>query len=174
MFIDKTPKVNKFYSRPHSKKNKQDRQLFFFCSPPFLCNLLSVFIGMNRQGVKEKLEEGLYALSRVIYYINEKMQFVTLARELNFVKLFLLLQKIRFGERVIFRFEITGENLEVDIPRYVIFNELKKIIYFGSNETGFPGRILLSFKLNKDGKFIIKANIDNKEVIRIIKIQNQK
>ena len=73
--------------------------------PHFLYNVLNGLIGLNRMGDRSGLEASILDLKDLLRYTLDHARTVTLAEELAFIRKYLDLQKLRFGER--FDYEVT-------------------------------------------------------------------
>lgn len=88
--------------------------------PHFLINTIYSFIALNQIGETERLNTAFYSLAHMMRYVLSKERFSTLDQELQFLKDYLDLQQLRFGEKI--QYEICCEDTlrPVRIPRLLL------------------------------------------------------
>ncbi|MCL6478639.1 MAG: PocR ligand-binding domain-containing protein [Peptococcaceae bacterium] len=85
--------------------------------PHFLFNTLNTIRGLITLGKNEKALETLYAFSGLLRYALEQHgELVSLREELLYINRYLMIQKLRFGERLAFTVEVEESLQEIPIP----------------------------------------------------------
>ena len=77
-------------------RNAEFRSLQAQLQPHFIYNVLNGFIGLNRMGHKEALEQAIVKLSRMLRYVLLKQDQMSLKDEFQFLHHYCGLQKMRF------------------------------------------------------------------------------
>ena len=128
--------IEKNYIAKLAQEKAENRALISQLQPHFLFNTLNSLIALLYDRKYPELEEGLYSLSELLRYVLRKDNLVTLSEEMNFIKSYLLLQKIRFGERleyVVEEGEMTGS---LNVPRLLIQPFAENAVIHGIEPSG--------------------------------------
>lgn len=141
--------------------------------PHFLYNTLDAMRYLALSGKSEELYESLEALGS--YYrisLSKGQEFITIKEEIDILKSYLLLQKLRYGDIFDVIYDIDKEAYEYKIPKLVLQPLVENSIYHGIKPKGEPGLIKICVKL-KDDKIIISVEDDgvgmSEEVLNSIK-----
>ena len=86
--------------------------------PHFLFNTLNAIMGMVRTGEVQQAERALARFSDLLRAVLDDMdaQEVTLERELNFLRLYLSIEQMRFPDRLVVRIEADPDVLDAAVP----------------------------------------------------------
>lgn len=85
--------------------------------PHFLFNTLNTIRGLVTLGKNDKALETIYALSGLMRYtLDQHGELVSLQEELLYINSYLVIQKLRFGERLAFTIEVEEKLLNIPIP----------------------------------------------------------
>jgi LytS/YehU family sensor histidine kinase len=86
--------------------------------PHFLFNTLNAMMGMVRTGEVQQAERALSRFSDLLRAVLDDMdaQEVTLERELNFLRLYLSIEQMRFSDRLVVRIEADPDVLDAAVP----------------------------------------------------------
>ncbi|GBF32549.1 two-component sensor histidine kinase [Desulfocucumis palustris] len=85
--------------------------------PHFLFNTLNTITGLVILGENHKAQNTLYALTGLLRYnFNDRGDLVPLGEELDYVKNYLAIQKMRFGEKIQVEINVQPELLEAPVP----------------------------------------------------------
>lgn len=85
--------------------------------PHFLFNTLNTIRGLLMLDQKDRALDTIYALSGLLRYTLEQHgELVTLQEELQYIRSYLMIQKLRFGERLSFDIEVEDGLQHVSIP----------------------------------------------------------
>ncbi|RUS43945.1 sensor histidine kinase [Cohnella sp. AR92] len=80
-------------------RNAEFRSLQAQLQPHFLYNVLNGFIGLNRLGQKQSLENAIVALSKMLRYILLNSDRSTIKEEFEFLNMYCDLQRMRFQQK---------------------------------------------------------------------------
>lgn len=129
-------------------------------NPHFLYNALNSIAGLAHLSA-EKTEHMALALSKLFRYsINrEQSDWSTLAEEVNMVKIYLDIEKVRFGDRLDFCLDLPEELVEERVPRFMIQPLVENAIKHGVSE--LTGQGIIKVVVNKSGSVLEVAVEDN-------------
>lgn len=119
--------------------------------PHFLFNTLQT-IAILTHKEPETAEQMLVKLGDLLRSVmdNEEKPLVTLKQELDFVRQYLEIQQIRFGDRLIITWEIEPESESLQVPTMLLQPVVENAIEHGISRNSIPGEISLSTKSNTD------------------------
>lgn len=100
-------------------------------NPHFLYNTLNGFIGLNRKGEQKKLEKSIISLTKLFRYTCTNNDLVPLSLEINFVKDYLKLQKIKYEERLNIVYNIEDKTKNIIIPKLILQPLVENAIVHG-------------------------------------------
>ncbi len=89
-------------------------------NPHFLNNVLSSFVALNRMNEKKRLERAILKLSQMFWYTCEHGYDSRVDQECQFIESYLLLEKLRFEERLDYRISVEKEAGELEIPKLLL------------------------------------------------------
>jgi len=120
-------------------------------NPHFLFNSLNSISSLTITS-PEKAQEMIIKLSEYLRYSlnNEEQQITTLATELENIKLYLDIEKIRFGERLNFQFNCDDTSLKAQIPAMILQPLFENAIKHGVYESNEPINIYLNCKIEDE------------------------
>ncbi|HEV7396428.1 MAG TPA: histidine kinase [Pyrinomonadaceae bacterium] len=122
--------------------------------PHFLFNTLHTIAGLVRGNEKAQAVDMISGLSDLLRHALESAdeQEVTLKEEVNFINLYLDIQKVRFSDRLNVRMEIAPDTLEALVPNLILQPLVENAIRHG-----------ISLK-NSSGLLVIKSYSENGHV----------
>ncbi len=132
-------------------------------NPHFLYNTLNGFIGLNRKGEQKKLEKSIISLTKLFRYTCTNNDLVPLSLEINFVKDYLKLQKIKYEERLNIVYNIEDKTKNIIIPKLILQPLVENAIVHGlepiSDQVTITIKTAISETKNGNSLFIsIKDN----------------
>ncbi len=89
-------------------------------NPHFLNNVLVSLMALNRLSDQTALEAAIISLSKMFRYTCEHGYDSTIDKECRFIESYLMLEKLRFEERLIYRIEVEPEVGNMVIPKLLI------------------------------------------------------
>lgn len=141
--------------------------------PHFLYNTLDAMRYLALSGKSEELYESLEALGS--YYrisLSKGQESITIKEEIDILKSYLILQKLRYGDIFEVTYDIDKSAYEYKIPKLVLQPLVENSIYHGIKPKGEPGLIKICVRI-KDEKIILSVEDDgvgmSEEVLSSIK-----
>ena len=131
-------------------------------NPHFLYNSLNSIAGLAHINANQT-EHMALSLSKLFRYsINkEQSDWTTLKEELEMVKIYLDVEKVRFGERLVYSVEIAKELEEQQIPRFIIQPLVENAVKHGISKLVEGGEINVSITKEGNSTFIAVADTGN-------------
>ena len=128
-------------------------------NPHFLFNSLNSVSSLTITS-PEKAQEMIIKLSEYLRYSlsNEEQQITTLKTELENIKLYLEIEKIRFGERLNFQFNCDDAALKATIPAMILQPLFENAIKHGVYESVDTIEVVLDVELNQNTLQILLTN----------------
>lgn len=116
-------------------------------NPHFLFNVLNSIASLAIIEDAPKTQEVIYNLSYILRYTLKKAnKIVRLSEEINHVKAYLEIQKVRFGERIQYNIDFDEEDSNVQIPFMALQVFVENAVLHGIEEKEQGGTINLSIK----------------------------
>jgi len=111
--------------------------------PHFLFNTLNAIVVLVRQQKGQQAEETLARFSDLLRAVLADMdaQEVTLARELEYLKLYLSIEQLRFSDRLRVEFDVDPELLDAAVPHMALQPLVENSIRHGVGQRSTPGVI---------------------------------
>jgi sensor histidine kinase YesM len=109
--------------------------------PHFLYNVLNGVIGLNRLGDRSGLEAAVLDLKDLLRYTLDGDRSVSLAEELAFVRKYLELQKLRFGERFDYSIDVDDACSSLKIPKLLLQPLAENALLHGIEPWPKPARL---------------------------------
>jgi sensor histidine kinase YesM len=111
--------------------------------PHFLFNTLNAIVVLVRQQKGQQAEETLARFSDLLRAVLADMdaQEVTLARELEYLKLYLSIEQLRFSDRLRVEFDVDSELLDAAVPHMSLQPIVENAIRHGIGPRATPGVI---------------------------------
>ena len=89
-------------------------------NPHFFNNVLSSFVALNRLNDRKKLEKAILGMSRLFRYTCEHGYESTIGQECRFIDSYLMLEKIRFEDRLDYKIEVDEEVQGIYVPKLLL------------------------------------------------------
>jgi len=99
--------------------------------PHFIYNVLSALFALNRKGDRDTLESSLLSFRRMLRYVQDGRGDTTIADEFGFLKEYLELQKLRFGDRLDYHLVVREDTGDVVIPRLLLQPLIENAVIHG-------------------------------------------
>lgn len=127
--------IEKEYIAVINQQKAEYKALQSQINPHFLYNTLNGFIALNRMGEKKRLEQGILQLTHLLRYTCYPQETTTIQKELEFLKEYLMLQKLKYDERLEFSI-CCDENVEnLQIPKLLLQPIVENSIIHGLEPT---------------------------------------
>ncbi len=154
--------INQVYEKKLLLKETDIKFLQSQMNPHFLFNVL-VTIGMKSRMLKdESISKMIDALSELLQagIYSSKNTKITIRQELEYVQLYLYLQKVRFEDTLKYEINIQDPSiLDCYIPRFCVEPIVENAVAHGIEKSGKEGDV--SINVTKESEFIIFEIIDN-------------
>ncbi len=124
--------IDREYRSELSKRNAEYHALQSQIQPHFLYNTLNGFIGLNRLGRRDELEDGIISLTGMLRYTLEQGDWTTIAKECTLLRRYCDLQKLRFDDRLEFNIQCSDQVLEFKIPKLLLQPLVENSIIHGT------------------------------------------
>lgn len=131
MIVQVESHIETEYKAVISERNAQLFALHSQIQPHFLYNTLNGFIGLNRLGEKEKLERGILSLTGMLRYVLSQESHQSLENEFLYIKRYIELQKLRFGDRLCYDIDYDPAIGHLQIPKLLLQPLVENAILHG-------------------------------------------
>ncbi len=128
----------------------QLKMLRYQLNPHFLFNTLNAISTLILDGARESANLAISRLSDFLRYTldNDPMKRVTLGSELSALDLYLEIEKVRFGDRLIIRKEITTHAREALVPSLILQPLIENAIKYAVTPSEEGGTLMISAKVH--------------------------
>lgn len=123
--------IAKEYQHIIAEKNAEYQALQAQINPHFLYNTFNGFMTLNRLGERKKLNNSMRALIKMMRYIFEKEQKATLNSEMESIKQYLHLSKMRFEQRLHYSCYVDQEIEDALLPKLILQPLVENAIVHG-------------------------------------------
>lgn len=113
-------RIEREYKAVIDRQNAEYRALQAQISPHFLYNVFNDFMAMNRLGQRERLEESILRMTRLLRYSCSTAEFATVGQEVAFAGEYLFLRQIQLDERLSYTIDIEPGCRSVTMPRLIV------------------------------------------------------
>ena len=128
-------------------------------NPHFFHNVMNIFQALNRIGERTELDKGIVNLSRMFRYTCEHGYESTIIQECHFIESYLMLEKMRFEERINYSIFVEDGLDDFPIPKLLFQPIVENAMYHGMPKDGGNMEIRVEIRKTK--------NDENKECIWI-------
>ena len=159
----------------NSKVKKKPNQLASYIDQHFIFNTLNGLLALCRDD-SEKARKVVLELSNYLRFnFNITDEVVFLYEEIEYIKAYLYIQKVRFGERLNIKYDIKGD-INFLIPKNSLYNLIDNAVNHGILKKNQGGTITFIVKRDKE-KISIKieddgVGIEEKQVMQILSNEN--
>lgn len=152
--------INREYKLELENKTNQLKLLQSQINPHFLYNALQ---SIGTVALKNKVPQ-IYQLithlsNNMRYVMNTDEDIVPLAKEINYTKAYLLLQKERFGEQLEYGMDIDEEILHIHVPKMILQPIIENYFKHGFEKRNGVGKIKVECR--KEGEYLRITVLDN-------------
>ncbi|MCD9020383.1 cache domain-containing sensor histidine kinase [Cohnella silvisoli] len=155
--------INEVYQSKILEQEAEIRSLQSQINPHFLNNSLETLRYLIKNGRTQAAEEGLIALADLFrYHTVRQQEMVSLDVEMAFMKNYLHMQKLRFGEQLQIEYDIDEEVLRAYLPGLLFQPLVENAIIHGSNQFG---TIVITIRIKeKEGQLVISIIDEGKGI----------
>ncbi len=157
--------VTNEYQAKLNQKNAEYEVLQAKVNPHFLYNTLATFIGLNRMGEKDKLEKAVFALRDLMRDILSEKTVVKVAEEIELIKKYLELQKLRFTDKFDIKIIVDPVAATYEIPQHLLQPIVENAVIHGIEEADHICILSILIKrMDKNGKTWVIIQISDNGV----------
>ena len=127
--------------------------------PHFINNVMSALFALNRKGEREILESSILSFRKMLRYVQDGRRDTTIAEEFDFLREYLELQKLRFGERLNYSLILREGTGNIVIPRLLLQPLVENSVIHGLEP------------LDRTGHLIAESSWSYREDSRILEIE---
>jgi len=154
------------------KVKKEPKQSVNNINEHFLFNTLNSILSLCRQNSEEARKVVLELSSYLRFNFNVTEEKVFLHEEIEYIKAYLYIQKVRFGERLNIKYDIK-EDINFLIPKNSLYNLIDNSVNHGILKKDQGGTITFMVNRHKEEIVIkIKDNGVGMEKVQMMRIQN--
>lgn len=170
---------NLLHSQQQLHETKMDKQLFQLnglqsqINAHFLYNVLHSIRGMSLSNANREVATAIDHLVSYFRYITRTDEYVLLFKELEHLETYISIQKIRFGERLQFKFSMDDALKGQSIVKLILQPLVENALYHGLE--GKSGRWIIKIRASTtdNDEFLIKV-MDNGTGMSSEKVKNTK
>ncbi|MHC6180260.1 sensor histidine kinase [Clostridium sp. JNZ X4-2] len=134
-------------------------------NPHFLFNTLNTIARMALIEDAPKTEELIYTLSDLLRYsLRNSEEFPKLKYEIDYTKRYLVIQAMRFSDRITYKIEIDDNILECRIPAMTIQPIVENCLAHGLSEKSEGGKISIKGSLTSEKDILIEISDNGKGI----------
>lgn len=132
-------------------------------NPHFFYNVMNSLLALNRIGDTKKLECGILNLSRMFRYTCEHDYESTVLQECDLIESYLMLEKVRFEERLNYRIYVEKSIENFPIPKLLLQPIVENAMHHGMPQDGSELTIIVNaFSVRgRDGKNFLWIAVAN-------------
>jgi two-component system sensor histidine kinase YesM len=134
--LDET--IGREYVATLNQRNAEYRALQSQIQPHFLYNTLNGFIGLNRLGERQTLENAIIALSGLLRHVLSSEEWVTIKEEFLFLQRYCELQALRFQEKMSFELHCEQALTDFKIPKLLLQPLVENAVIHGIEPADHP------------------------------------
>lgn len=172
--IEKNYHLEKLKSAEKDKliKDTELKALQMQINPHFLFNNLNTLSRMAMFEQADKTVDLITALSKILRYNLTSMDsLVSLSKEIENVQAYILIQKTKFQDRILFQFNIEEEIANTKIPPMIVQLLVENALIHGVSSLDSGGMIKIDG--HREGQFVIISVADNGVGMDIDKAKNR-
>jgi two-component system sensor histidine kinase YesM len=134
------------------KRENELKALQMQINPHFLYNTLDSVIWMAEKGKQEEVIAMISALARLFRIsISKGKEIIDVASEIEHVKNYLTIQKIRYKDRLDYRIEVEEEIRSFRIVKIILQPLVENAIYHGIKNSAASGTVVISGRRTPEG-----------------------
>lgn len=152
--------IDRVYKLQLQEKEAELKALEAQINPHFLYNTLDGMYWKAQISGNNDIAEMIYSLSRIFRLtLNRGAEFITIANEKEFVENYLILQKMRFKDKLMYNINFSDDILKYKIPKLILQPFIENSIIHGVECTQSTGILNITAYLEEDMlMFIVSDN----------------
>lgn len=156
--------IQMVYEKELIKSRTELKALQAQINPHFLFNTLDLLYWSLDEKNEDELAEMVIGMSNLFRYTitsSKEDEWVTLREELNHIKQYMTIMKMRFDERLTFQVDIEPEMLDYCLPKLIIQPLIENALLHGLSDRTERGMITLAIEADQANEGIIISVADN-------------
>lgn len=149
---------NKLKELNSRKIKNEPKEMIAYINQHFLFNTLNSILALCRQDSEEARKVVLELTSYLRFNFNTMEETVFLYEEIEYIKSYLYIQKVRFGQRLNYKYVIQ-EDVNFLIPKNSLYNLIDNAINHGILKKNNGGNLAFIVKKDKE-RIVIEINDD--------------
>jgi len=159
----------------HSNEVKKKPRQMVAINQHFLFNTLNSILSLCRENSEEARKVVLELSSYLRFNFNVTDVIIFLCEEIEYIKSYLYIQKIRFGDRLNIKYDIE-EDINFLIPKNSLYNLIDNAINHGILKKKYGGTIIFMIKRDQE-KIVINikddgVGMEKAQIIRTLNNEN--
>ncbi|WP_139903203.1 sensor histidine kinase [Clostridium thermarum] len=152
--------IDKVYLLQIQEKEAELKALQAQINPHFLYNTLDSIFWKAQKSNNKEISEMIYALSKLFRLtLNRGYEFTYIKNEKDFIENYLLLQKMRYGDKLSYSIRFDEEILSYRIPKLILQPFVENAIAYGTEFSNTESMIIVTGDQHDKGiRFTIKDN----------------
>jgi two-component system sensor histidine kinase YesM len=164
--------LNRITDEQEQKRKSELNALQMQINPHFLYNTLDSVIWMAERGKQDEVIAMSSALARLFRLsISKGKEIINVASEIEHVKNYLTIQKIRYKDRLDYRIQVDDDILHLRIVKIILQPLVENAIYHGIKNSSSPGTVIISgYRTGKGMDLVVRDNgagMDGETLARI-------
>ncbi|WP_328803627.1 sensor histidine kinase [Paenibacillus puerhi] len=166
--------INEVEMKEKRRADLEVEKLLYQINPHFLMNTLDTAHWLAAINGNKELDKLILSLNKLLYYnLGKRGRTSTVREEIDSIKQYLTLQKIRYDFAFDVRIHVDDDVLDIAIPRFILQPILENALYHGLDDEGF---IQVEVGKNDDERIIISvydngAGISEEEIDKLLNQQ---
>ncbi|AZO93629.1 sensor histidine kinase [Halocella sp. SP3-1] len=171
--------INKLIKEEREKKEVELEALHAQINPHFLHNTLNTIKWMAKINGNESVSKAITALVKLLRIsTNLGKDMITLGEEIEYVKNYLFIHRLRFNESIIVNFNMEEDCLDQMVPKFILQPVVENSIIYGMENDQVELNIIIKIFKNND-KIIIEIidngpGIDNETLKKILTTESDR
>ncbi|MBD2866987.1 sensor histidine kinase [Paenibacillus arenilitoris] len=165
--------INEVEVKEKRRADLEVEKLLYQINPHFLMNTLDTAHWLAAMNGNKELDKLILSLNKLLYYnLGKRGQASTIREEIDSIKQYLTLQKIRYDFAFDVRIRVDDDVLDIAIPRFILQPILENALYHGLDDEGY----IQVDVVNVDGQIVISvhdngAGISEEEIEKLLNQQ---
>ncbi|ASA19831.1 cache domain-containing sensor histidine kinase [Paenibacillus donghaensis] len=148
--------IDENYKKQIVIKDTEYRALQAQINPHFLYNTLNSINWMARMRNEEVISTMVESLSQLLRgAMDNKRTMVTVREEIELIKGYMYIQKVRYGKRIDFEVEVQEEAMDSQIPKFALQPIVENAVYHAVDQVAGVCRITLHSETASNGEDLV-------------------
>ncbi|MCR2806376.1 sensor histidine kinase [Paenibacillus soyae] len=137
MKLQITDLIGEVEQKEKRRADLEVEKLLYQINPHFLMNTLDTAHWLAALNGNKELDKLILSLNKLLYYnLGKRGQASTIREEMDSIKQYLTLQKIRYDFEFDVRIRVDDRALDIEVPRFILQPILENALYHGLDDDG--------------------------------------